>query len=495
MVRQEIVRMEHIVKRFPGVKALDDVSFSLMSGEVHALLGENGAGKSTLMKILCGVYTKTTGKIFINGEEVDIPDTKAAEKLGIAIIHQELNMAEHLTVTENIFLGREIVKHGILQKKLMREKTKAYLKYLNVEISPDQVVGRLTVSKQQMVEICKALAVDSKVLVMDEPTSALSEEEVEDLFKVIRRLRDEGRGIVYISHRMDEMKHIVDKVTIMRDGKYILTSDFKDISMPDLIKGMVGREIKDQYPRIPIIPGKPLLEISHMSQGKRLYDISFTVSTGEILGIAGLVGAGRSEAVRAIFGADSKDSGEIILNGKHLHIHSPADAIKEGIVLVPEDRKRDGLVVNLSVADNIELANLDIISNKEGIVSEKKGHEMISKAIKDLSIKVSKSSVMVRTLSGGNQQKVVVGKWLARQSKVVIFDEPTRGIDIAAKVEIYELMNDLKRQGIGVVFISSELPEVLGMADRILVMSEGRITGELDHDSATQDAIMSLATA
>lgn len=495
MAGKEIVRMEHITKVFPGVKALDDVSFTLHEGEVHALMGENGAGKSTLMKILSGVYTKTAGKIFINGEEVEIKDTNDAGQLGIAIIHQELNMAEHLTVMENIFLGREIVKHGLLQKKAMRQKTKEYLQYLNVDLSPDQIVGQLTVSKQQMVEICKALSTNAKVLIMDEPTSALSEEEVGDLFKVIRQLRDQGHGIVYISHRMDEMKQIVDRVTVMRDGEYILSSDLKDISMADMIKAMVGREIKEQYPRIAPLPGKPLLEVTHVSQGKRLHDISFSVSTGEIVGIAGLVGAGRSEMVRTIFGADPRDSGEIVLDGKQLAIHNPGDAIRDGIVLVPEDRKRDGLAVNLSVADNIKLANLDILSDKVGIVNEKKSAAMVKKAIHDLSIKVSRPSVMARTLSGGNQQKVVVGKWLARTSKLVIFDEPTRGIDIAAKVEIYELMNNLKRQGIGVIFISSELPEVLGMADRILVMSEGRLIGELTHDEATQDKIMSLATA
>lgn len=489
-----IVEVSHVSKTFPGVKALDDVSFNLRAGEVLALLGENGAGKSTLMKILSGVYTRDCGEVKIFGEPQKDLTPKSAQELGVAIIHQELNMCAHLTVAENIFLGREKIHSGVLADKKMIEEAQAILDRLNIDINPKTIVGDLAVSKQQMVEIAKALSANAKILIMDEPTSALTAKEIDDLFVIIRKLRAEGCGIVYISHRLEELQHIVDRVTIMRDGKYITTMNFKDTNMEEIIAYMVGREIKEKFPRVECERGKKIMEVKNLNAGRMVRNISFDVYEGETLGIAGLMGAGRTETTRAIFGVDSKESGQIILDGKEVSINHPMDAIRAGIVLAPEDRKKDGLCVNLSIRDNIALPNLDILCGKTGVVDKKKEKDMTQKAVEDLKIKLPNAEVNAGTLSGGNQQKVVVGKWLARQSRVVIFDEPTRGIDVAAKVEIYNLMNDLKKQGIGVVFISSEMPEVMGISDRILVMCDGKITGELETKDATQDKILTYAT-
>lgn len=489
-----IVEVSHVSKTFPGVKALDDVSFNLKAGEVLALLGENGAGKSTLMKILSGVYTRDCGEVRIFGEPQKDLTPKSAQELGVAIIHQELNMCAHLTVAENIFLGREKIHSGVLADKKMIEEAQAILDRLNIDINPKTIVGDLAVSKQQMVEIAKALSANARILIMDEPTSALTAKEIDDLFVIIRKLRDEGCGIVYISHRLEELQHIVDRVTIMRDGKYITTMNFKDTNMEEIIAYMVGREIKEKFPRVECERGKKIMEVKNLNAGRMVKNVSFDVYEGETLGIAGLMGAGRTETTRAIFGVDPKESGQIILDGKEVSINHPMDAIRAGIVLAPEDRKKDGLCVNLSIRDNIALPNLDILCGKTGVVDKKKEKDMTQKAVEDLKIKLPNADVNAGTLSGGNQQKVVVGKWLARQSRVVIFDEPTRGIDVAAKVEIYNLMNDLKKQGIGVVFISSEMPEVMGISDRILVMCDGKITGELETKDATQDRILTYAT-
>ncbi|MEF9941936.1 MAG: sugar ABC transporter ATP-binding protein [Lachnospiraceae bacterium] len=489
-----IVEVNHVSKTFPGVLALDDVSFNLKAGEVLALLGENGAGKSTLMKILSGVYTRDCGEVTIFGKEQKDLTPKSAQELGVAIIHQELNMCAHLSVAENIFLGREEIHSGVLADKKMNQDAQAILDRLNIDINPKSIVGDLAVSKQQMVEIAKALSTNAKILIMDEPTSALTSKEIDDLFIIIRKLREEGCGIVYISHRLEELQHIVDRVTIMRDGKYITSMNFADTTMEEIISNMVGREIKEKFPRVECEKGKKILEIKNFNAGKLVRDVNFDVYEGETLGIAGLMGAGRTETTRAIFGVDSKESGQVILDGKEITIHHPMDAIKAGIVLAPEDRKKDGLCVNISIRDNIALPNLDILCNSLGVVNKKKETTMINKAVDNLKIKLPNAEVNAGTLSGGNQQKVVVGKWLARQSRVVIFDEPTRGIDVAAKVEIYNLMNELKKEGIGVVFISSEMPEVLGISDRILVMCDGRITGELDTKEATQDQILTYAT-
>ena len=494
MSGNEIVRMEHISKSFPGVQALNDVSFSLNSGEVMALLGENGAGKSTLMKVLSGIYERDEGDIYLFGEKMTSYSQKIAREKGIAIIHQELNMCQHLTVAENMFLMREPVKHGMVDQKKMNKEAEKILSTLGVDISPTALTGSLAVSKQQMVEIAKALSMNAKVLIMDEPTSALTSKEIDDLFNIIRDLKAKGCGIVYISHRLEELKHIVDRVTIMRDGRFIERANFSDISMDDIISSMVGREIKEKYPHIETPVGKVVLEVKHLNAGRSVRDVSFSVREGEIVGIAGLMGAGRTETTRAIFGADPKESGEIILDGTPVKINSPRDAIKVGIVLAPEDRKKDGLCTKLPVKDNISLPNLDLLSNKIGRVFKNKEEEMSNKSVKNLNIKLPSIETNAQNLSGGNQQKVVVGKWLARNARIVIFDEPTRGIDVAAKVEIYNLMNRLKEEGIGTLFVSSEMPEVLGVADRIIVMCDGRVTGELTRAEATQEKILKLAT-
>jgi len=486
--------MEHISKTFPGVKALDDVKLELHAGEVMALLGENGAGKSTLMKILSGVYTRDSGSMKIFGKEYGDLTPTAAREAGVAIIHQELNMCRHLSVVENMFLGREIKGKVALDNGKMEAEANKYLKELGIQISPRQTVGDLPVSKQQMIEIAKALSVNAKILIMDEPTSALTSREITELFRIIRKLKEQGRGIIYISHRLEELPNIADKVTIMRDGKYITSGNFKDFSMDDIIANMVGREIKEKFPKVHCEVGEKVFEVKNLNAGKMVRNISFSLSRGEIVGFAGLMGAGRTETTRAIFGVDPKENGEIFLNGKKIKITCPLDAIKAGVVLAPEDRKKDGLCTKLSIRQNIALPNLDIICNKAGVINTKKEDAICAQAVNDLSIKTPTIAADVNTLSGGNQQKVVVGKWLVRNSKVVIFDEPTRGIDVGAKVEIYNLMNQLKQKGIAVMFVSSELPEILGIADRVIVMCDGRITGELNPKETTQNDIMKLAT-
>lgn len=493
-MEEYIVKMDHICKTFPGVKALDDVSFNLKPGEVMALLGENGAGKSTLMKILSGVYTKDEGTILIDGKEVPIMNQKVASEKGIAIIHQELNMCHHLTIAENMFLGREPLKHGLIDTKKMNSDAKELLLKLGVDIDPTTITGELQVSKQQMVEIAKALSINAKVLIMDEPTSALTAREIEELFTIIRQLKESGCGIVYISHRLEELAHITDRVTIMRDGHYITSGNFKDFTMDEIIANMVGREIKEKYPHVDCPAGETVFEVKNLNAGRLVRDISFSVRKGELVGIAGLMGAGRTETTRAIFGADQKESGKIFVEGKEVFIRNPKDAIKNGIVLAPEDRKKDGLCTKLPVRENISLPNLDGLTGKNLVINSRKENDMSQKAIKDMNIKLPHAEVNAETLSGGNQQKVVVGKWLAGNSKLVMFDEPTRGIDVAAKVEIYHLMNQLKENGIGCLFVSSELPEVIGVADRIIVMCDGRITGELSREEATQEKVLALAT-
>ena len=490
-----IVEIEQVSKSFPGVMALNQVSFNLKTGEVLALLGENGAGKSTLMKILSGVYTKDSGTIKIFNQVVEDMNTKKAQALGIAIIHQELNMCAHLTVAQNIFLGRELTEYGMISNRRMNAEAKKILSSLNIELDPETVVGDLPVSKQQMVEIAKALSTDAKVLIMDEPTSALTSKEIEDLFLIIHKLKNEGCGIVYISHRLEELEHIVDRVTILRDGEFIKSMNYSETSLPEIISCMVGRDIKEKFPRVTCDKGEKILEVKNLNAGRLVRNINLKLYAGEIVGIAGLMGAGRTETTRAIFGVDPKDSGEIFMDGKAVKIEKPMDAIRNGIVLVPEDRKKDGLCTKLSIRDNIALPNLDHLCNKIGMINRKKERGIAEKAVTDLKIKLPNIDVNAGSLSGGNQQKVVVGKWLGRKSRVIIFDEPTRGIDVAAKVEIYNLMNALKQQGIGVLFVSSEMPEVLGISDRIIVMCDGKITGELSTEEATQDMILQYATS
>lgn len=491
---ETIVSMNGICKYFPGVKALDNVQFELRSGEVMALLGENGAGKSTLMKILSGVYTRDAGTMDIFGKPYGDLLPKQAQQVGVAIIHQELNMCPHLTVTENMFLGREIQRGLCVDKRAMEKAAEQILSELKIDISPTDRVGDLPVSKQQMVEIAKALSIKARILIMDEPTSALTAKEIDELFRIIRKLREDGCGIVYISHRLEELQHIVDRVTIMRDGQYIMTANFQDLTMDQIITNMVGREIKEKFPRVECPRGEKVFEVRHLNAGRLVRDVSFSVYAGEIVGIAGLMGAGRTETTRAIFGVDPRTSGEILLDGKPISCKNPRQSIQLGVVLIPEDRKKDGLCTKLPIRKNIALPNLDLLCNKFGVISSRKESEMCDKAVADLRIKTPSVEVNASTLSGGNQQKVVVGKWLARKSRVVIFDEPTRGIDVAAKVEIYNIMNQLKQQGIAVICVSSELPEVMGIADRILVMCDGRITGEVMAKETTQSEILTLAT-
>jgi len=488
-----LVQLVEISKTFPGVKALDHVSLDLRPGEVHALIGENGSGKSTLMKILSGVYMKDEGKVIVNGKEMNFQKPRDAQDAGIAIIHQELNLCRHLTVAENIFLGREFQNGIFLDKKHQIEEAQKILDRLEVNLDPNSRVSELTVSKQQMVEIAKAISANANVVIMDEPTSALTIKEIDDLFSIIKVLRKQGKGIIYITHRLEELNAITDRITIIRDGQHIITTDFKNLSADDIIRYMVGRELKEKFPRIQMPVGKTIFEVKNLSAGKAVRDVSFTVREGEILGIAGLMGAGRTETVRAIFGADKKDSGQLILNGQEIRIDKPQEAIETGIFCVPEDRKRDGLCISMPVYQNATLPNMEKVTYR-GIVDTKKEILIAENMVKQLTIHTPSVFQIVKNLSGGNQQKIVVGKWLVKPAHVILFDEPTRGIDVGAKVDIYNLMNNLKAQGIGVVFVSSELPEILGMADRIVVMCEGRVTAELDADEANQEIIMQYAT-
>ena len=488
-----LIELSGICKSFPGVRALDDVQFNLKAGEVHALLGENGAGKSTLMKIISGIYPRDSGSYRLEGNELTELTPKSAQKLGIAIIHQELNMCTDLTVAENMFLGREAHFHGVIRQNEMNRQAKLVLDELKIDIDPATVVKTLPVSKQQMVEIAKALSTNARILIMDEPTSALTVREIVELFRIIRELKQQGRAIVYISHRLEELKEITDRVSIFRDGRYVATRNFADTTLDEIIAMMIGREIKEKFPHTRVDKGARLLAVNNLCSGI-VKNVSFELFAGEIVGLSGLMGAGRTELVRAIFGADPIESGEIWLDGQSIAIHTPRDAICKGIVLGPEDRKKQGLCTELSIRENVGLANLDRICNRWGIVSSRIEKELTGKAVSNLRIKTPSVEQTAKNLSGGNQQKVVLGKWLVRDAKVVIFDEPTRGIDVASKVEIYNIMNELKAKGIGVLFVSSEMPEVMGMSDRILVMCNGRITGNLVSRETTQDEILRYAT-
>lgn len=489
-----IVELHKISKGFPGVQALDQVSFTLKAGEVLGLLGENGAGKSTLVKILSGVYTKDEGTMTILGQKVDSLTPHAAQKMGIAMINQELNLCDHLTVAQNIFLGRELLRRGILSDREMNRAAGELLEEFQIDIDPETIVGDLPVSKRQLVEISKALATNAKILIMDEPTSALTAKEIDNLVAIIKKLKGQGCGIVYISHRLEELQHVVDRVMILRDGKYITAMDLEDTTLDEVISYMVGREITEKFPRVETKVGRKILEVRNLNAGPLVRDINFSLYEGEILGIAGLMGAGRTETTRAIFGADPKESGQIFIDGEEVFISGPQDAIRAGLVLVPEDRARDGLCTKLSVRENIGLPNLDHIVNGITVVNQAKERQITEEAIENFHIRLANEEVSADSLSGGNQQKVVIGKWLARNSKVVMFDEPTRGIDVASKVEIYQIMNELKQQSIGVLFVSSELPEILGISDRILVIADGKITQEFKVEEATQDLILHYAT-
>ncbi len=494
---ETFLQMKHITKRFPGVLALNDVQFTLCRGEVHALLGENGAGKSTLMKILSGVYQPDEGEIIFEDQPVSFVDPLSAQRVGITIIHQEFNLFPELTVEENIFIGREFCKNNRwrLDEKQQCQATIEILQKLNLAISPDTLVADLTVAQQQMVEIAKAISVNAKILIMDEPTAALTETEIESLFRVTRLLKEQGTGIVYISHRLEELALIADRATVMRDGQYISTVDYECVNISDLIAMMVGRDLGNIYPRREALQLKtPVLEVNGLTRKGVLNDINFTLYRGEILGFAGLMGAGRTELARAIFGADAIDSGTLKLNGKETVIKDISDAIQQGISYLTEDRKKEGLALNLSVERNIMLGNYPEYSDRFGNVDSRRCQQTSEQQVKALRIKTPHLEQAALNLSGGNQQKIIIARWVCKDTDILIFDEPTRGIDVGAKLEIYELMNRLVAKGKSIIMISSELPEVLGMCDRILVMRSGRITGELSANEATQEKIMQYAT-
>lgn len=494
---ETFLQMSHITKRFPGVLALSNVDFALRKGEVHALLGENGAGKSTLMKILSGVYQPDEGDIIFEGQPVTFANPLSAQSAGITIIHQEFNLFPELTVEENIFIGREFCKNNRwrLDEKQQRQAAIDILQKLNLNISPETLVADLTVAQQQMVEIAKAISVNAKILIMDEPTAALTETEIDSLFQVTRLLKEQGTGIVYISHRLEELALIADRATVMRDGQFIATVDYDAVKISDLIAMMVGRDLGNIYPRRePLAQRKPVLEVSGLTRNGVLNNIDFTLYQGEILGFAGLMGAGRTELARAIFGADPIDGGILKLNGNVTVIKDIPDAIKQGISYLTEDRKKEGLALGLSVERNIMLGNYPEYSDRYGNVDSKRCQKTSEEQVKALRIKTPHLEQAALNLSGGNQQKIIIARWVCKDTDILIFDEPTRGIDVGAKLEIYELMNRLVAKGKSIIMISSELPEVLGMCDRILVMRNGRITGELASDDATQEKIMQYAT-
>ncbi|MFN4057878.1 MAG: sugar ABC transporter ATP-binding protein [Roseinatronobacter sp.] len=492
----QLIRMSGIEKRFPGVHALRAVQFDLRAGEVHALMGENGAGKSTLMKILSGVYQRDGGTIELDGREVSFANPKAAQDAGVGIIHQELSLMNDLSIAQNIFIGREPRKFGFLidDAQMNRDAARLFAQ-MNVQLDPAALVHGLSIAKQQMVEIAKALSFDSRVLVMDEPTAALNAREIEELFRIINGLRAAGKGIIYISHKMDEIRRISDRVTVMRDGQWIGTRATAETSLEQIIAMMVGRDLVQGEVTIPDLSGAEVaLDVRGLSRGREIRDVSFTLKRGEILGFAGLMGAGRTEVARAIFGADPVERGEIRVHGKPVKVRSPVDAVRAGIGYLSEDRKHLGLALPMSVRNNIALTAFDKFRRFGGVLDEGAMAQTARASIKDLDIRTPHDQQEVRLLSGGNQQKIVIAKWLLRDCDVLIFDEPTRGIDVGAKSEIYRLLNDLATEGRAIIVISSELPEILRLSHRIAVMCEGRLTGFLPGGTATQEQIMALAT-
>ncbi len=488
-----MVEMRGISKGFPGVQALTSVNFDVRPGEVHALVGENGAGKSTLMKILAGVYERDEGEVLLKGQPVNFTNPRQAQLAGIVTIYQELNQVPEMSVTENIFLGSELARGALLNWPAMHEKAKELLAKLHLDIDPRQPIHKLGVAQQQMVEVAKALHQKADLIIMDEPTSSLSIREINDLFAIVRELKAAGVAIVYISHHLEETFEITDRITVLRDGRHVATRPTGDLNIDGLVRLMVGRDLSEKYPKEIVPRGEEVLRVEGLNRTGTLSDINFTAYAGEVLGIAGLVGAGRTELARAVFGADLIDSGKFFVKGQSVTIHNPNDAIQHGIGLLTEDRKQQGLFLQMSVRDNIVMAVLKRLTR--GLrVNRHTESDVAQRYIDSMNIKASSQEQLAINLSGGTQQKVVLGKWMATEPHVLIFDEPTRGIDVGAKVEIYKMMNDLAREGVAIMMISSELPEILGMSDRVLVMRGGRIRGELTRAEATEEKIMEFAT-
>lgn len=486
-----VLKVDQIGKSFPGVKALDNVSFEVVQGDVHALVGENGAGKSTLIKILAGIYQADSGQVFLGGNECHFKTPNEAQMAGISVVHQEFKLSEPLTVTENIFLGHLIYKNKLVDWQTMRKKTREMMKELDINIGPDEIVSALSVAKKQIVEICKAINLNARLLIMDEPSATLTVKEQEIMFKIIRKLKREGMTIIYISHRLEEVFDLADRVTVLRDGKMVDTLPISEVDRKKLISLMVGRELVNEYPKETVPIGETVLEVKGLTRKNVIDDVSFNLRKGEILGFAGLVGSGRTETALAVLGIDKIDAGEIMLNGKRVAHKDFKAAINNGLGLVPEDRKLQGLVQILSVKENISMVSMSSII-KGSIVQPKLEDKFGKEYVKKLKISTPSLETQTQYLSGGNQQKVVIAKWLMQQSDIIFMDEPTRGVDVGAKAEIYMLMNEMVKQGKSIVMISSELPEILGMSDRIMVMHEGKVVGELTHEEATQEKIMSL---
>ncbi len=489
------LQLHTIVKRFPGVVALNGVDLEVRAGEVLALLGENGAGKSTLIKTISGVHPPDAGDIRVDGRSVAIRNPHAAQMLGISTIYQEFTLAPDMTVAENIFLGREplaIPALSIVDRKALVRQTRAALAMLDLQIDPEADVKDLGVAQQQMVEIAKALSLDARLIIMDEPTATLTAHEIDRLFDAVRRLKQRGVAVIYVSHRLDEVKAICDRATILRDGAYVATVPVASTSVDEMIRLMVGRDLKDKFPKVTVEHGEELLRVERLTRRGVLHDVSFSVRRGEIVGIAGLVGSKRTETARAIFGADPLDSGRVFVRGTEVRIRAPHDAIARGIALIPEDRKRQGIFPPLSVRENVVLSALERFS-RNGLLDVRKERERAEGFVSSLRVATTDVEKRVVELSGGNQQKVVIAKWLNTDAEVFLFDEPTRGIDVGGKIEVYRLMRDLLTRGAGIVMISSELPEILGLSDRILVMREGRICGEFDRAQATEERILNCA--
>ena len=486
------LEMKGITKQFPGVLALDGVNLTVYPGEVLALVGENGAGKSTLMKILSGVYKKDAGSILLEGSSIEITGPLHARQLGISIIYQELNVLNNMDIAENIFVGREKRKRGFVDKKLQHEEARMLLDRVGLSADTHTKAGKLSTAQKQMVEVAKALSTHARMIIMDEPTSSLTDKETEMLFGIIRKLRSDGVAIVFISHRMNEIFEIADRIAVMRDGRMIQTVPAAEATEESIIAAMVGRDVKNLFAKLPSEVGEPTLEVRGLSTKDFLKDISFHVNAGEIVGFAGLVGAGRSEVMRAVFGIDPRESGEILIKGRPVEIRSTVDALRAGMGFVPEDRKEQGLILKMSVQHNTSIAALPSVANG-WFLDKKRERALTAEYIDKLKVKTPSQEQRVMNLSGGNQQKVVIAKWMATNPAVLILDEPTRGIDVGAKKEIHLLMSELVAQGVAIIMISSELPEILGMSDRIYVMHDGRIKGEIARENATQEAIMKLA--